>query len=140
MKIKKKKRILVIFCLIAGLMDALSGALLMSFPVSTLKLMGVPPVALEAQVFVRFVGAFVFAVGTLYLFTPIQALLTHVWSWLWAMLLATAWIRAVICLFTTVAIVSGAMSLRWWTVPVTDGSLAALQIWVIWTGWGFGHE
>ncbi|MGZ0656283.1 hypothetical protein ACWPKS_11820 [Coraliomargarita sp. W4R72] len=140
MKINKKKRMLVGFCLLAGLMDMLSGALLMGFPVFTLKLMGVPPVMPEAVVFVRFVGAFVFAVGTLYLFAPIPALLTRVWSWLWAMLLATAWIRAVICLFTTVAIASGALSLHWWSVPVTDGSLAALQIWVLWKGWGFGHE
>ena len=127
MKTNQEKRYLFTFCLLAGLMDLFSGALLMCLPVLTLKLMGVPPIAAEATVFIRFIGAFVFSVGSLYWFALLSARSSGSQATMGVLLSATAWVRTVVCLFTTVAIVSGALSSGWWTVPVTDGLLAAFQ-------------
>ena len=63
-----KRPILLVGCLLAGSMDAVSGLLLMLSPGFTLNLMRVPAVVSEAEVFIRFIGAFVFSVGCLYLF------------------------------------------------------------------------
>lgn len=130
-----KERILVALCLCAGAMDAMSGALLMFWPEGALRMMSVPPVVTEALVFNRFIGAFVFSVGCLYVFSLLPVLTMRRWHWVWGVLAATAWLRAVICVFTSIAIVGGALSVAWWTVPVTDGVLAVVQVWILLKGW-----
>lgn len=130
-----KRRALLGGCLLAGLMDAGSGLLLMLSPGAALGLMRVPAVVSEAEVFVRFIGAFVFSVGCLYLFAFRSFSLTRSRSHVQFVLWATAWVRAVICLFTTLAILQGALSVEWITVPLTDGTLACVQVWIIWSGW-----
>lgn len=130
-----KERTLIALCLFAGTMDAVSGALLMLWPEGALRMMSVPAVAAEALVFNRFIGAFVFSVGCLYLFSLLPVLVMRRWHWVWGVLAATAWLRAVICVFTSIAIASGALSAAWWTVPVTDGVLALVQTWILLKGW-----
>jgi len=135
MRYKSKKRLLVALCLFAGVMDATSGSLLMLLPELALKLMAVPAVATESWVFIRFIGAFVFSVGCLYLCALPPVVAANAWSRVAGVLSATAWVRAVICVFTTIAIATGALSPGWWSVPVTDGLLAVVQVWVLWKGW-----
>jgi hypothetical protein len=135
MKILSRKSLLIALCLFAGLMDTASGSLLTLWPQLALKLMGVAPVAAEALVFVRFIGAFVFSVGCLYLFALFPVITANRWGWMSGVFAATAWVRAVICIFTTFAILFGALSLSWWSVPVSDGLLALLQVWIIGKGW-----
>jgi hypothetical protein len=135
-----KKRLLIALCLFAGLMDATSGSLLMLVPDLALKLMSVSVVSAEALVFIRFIGAFVFSVGCLYLVALVPAVLVNRWAWVSGVLAVTAWVRAVVCVFTTVAIADGALGLAWWSVPVSDGFLALLQVWVIWKGWVPGRD
>ena len=130
-----KRWIVLRGCLLAGSMDASSGLLLMLSPEFTLNLMRVPAVVNEASVFVRFIGAFVFSVGCLYLFAFRSVSLTRDWSCVRFVFWATAWVRAVICLFTTLAIAQGALPVEWITVPLTDGILACAQVWAIWSGW-----
>jgi hypothetical protein len=116
----------------AGAMDTCSGLLLMFVPTLALRLMGVASPAEEALIFVRFIGAFVFSVGTLYFFAG-QRFLCRGDSDSFCLLLgATAWVRLVIFLFTVSAIVMRSLSLAWWTVPATDGTLAVLQIMFLW--------
>jgi len=89
----------------------------------------------EALVFIRFIGAFVFSIGCLYLFALVPAIAANTWGWMSGVFAVTAWVRAVICVFTTTAIIFGGLSLAWWSVPVSDGLLAVIQVWVIWKGW-----
>jgi hypothetical protein len=130
-----RHRVLSGSCLLAGLMDASSGLLLMLNPGFTLALMRVPAVTSETWVFVRFVGAFVFSVGCLYLFAFRSVSLTQNWSYVRFVFGATAWVRAVICIFTTLAILQGALAVEWGSVPLTDGILACFQVLVVWSGW-----
>jgi uncharacterized protein YjeT (DUF2065 family) len=116
-------------------MDASSGLLLMTLPSLTLKLMRVTSVGDDSLVFIRFIGAFVFSVGCLYLFALRSLVTTRRWGSVWFVFLITAWVRTVICLFTTIAITQGALSLEWISVPITDGLLAVFQLWVIGLGW-----
>jgi hypothetical protein len=100
-----------------------------------LGLMRVAIPDLQALVFVRFIGAFVFSVGALYLF---GGLIDRRYRWsqyIRPMLLMTAWVRAVVFVFATSAIVSGALPTMWVSVPIADGSLAIIQIWVVLSGW-----
>ncbi len=112
----------------------------MLWPQMVLKLMGVSAVGVEALVLVRFVGAFVFSVGCLYLFALMPVLVANLWGWVSGVLSVTAWVRAVICCFTCVAIASGALGPAWCSVPVSDGFLALVQVWVIWKGWVPSHH
>lgn len=118
----------------AGFMDATTGVLLMIEPRTALALMLVPAPAETAWVFVRFVGAFVFAVGSLYL----GGLLAWI-PWgdarpLHAVLATTTWIRAVICAFTAAAVLTRALPWQWASVPAADGCLAAIQVAIL-IGW-----
>ena len=131
----KRHLALLVGCLLAGLMDAVSGLLLMLSPGFTLNLMRVPAVVSEAEVFIRFIGAFVFSVGCLYLFAFRSVSGDRSLSYVRFVFGVTAWVRAVICLFTTLAIVQGALPVEWISVPLTDGVVACVQVWVIWSGW-----
>lgn len=130
-----KKRVILIFCLLAGGMDACTGLLLMCAPGMTLRLMRVEMPLPEALVFIRLIGAFVFSVGSLYLFGALDAWRCRRFQLLQSVLLMTAWVRTVVFVFTTCAIVSGALSATWLSVPLADGSFALFQFWVVMRGW-----
>ena len=135
MSVNLKQRSVLGLCVLAGLMDASSGLLLMTVPEFTLELMKVDVATIEVLVFIRFIGAFVFSVGMLYVFAWLQFLRNESWPPVRAVLLMTAWVRAVICLFTAVAIASGTLPMSWASVPLTDGCLAVLQLWMVLKGW-----
>lgn len=117
--------------LLAGLMDSATGLLLMAAPLFTLRLMGIDPPA-EALPYVRFIGAFVFAVGNLYLWSLLSVKILETWKALFCLFYATGWIRAVICVQCLVAILAQTLSLEWGTVVLTDGGLALTQfIWLM---------
>ncbi|MBC2603960.1 hypothetical protein [Puniceicoccus vermicola] len=133
-------KLLFLYCLLAGTMDASTGLLLMTAPEFTLGLMGIPSVHPEAMVFIRFVGAFVFGVGSLYWLALWPVWKSGNWEWVRSCLLATAWLRLVVFVFGCVAIGTGALSLQWATVPLSDGLLAILQGWLVLTGKVPGDE
>jgi hypothetical protein len=130
-----KLRIIVLFSLCAGAMDASTGLLLMSAPAWTLALMRVTMPVPEALVFVRFIGAFVFSVGSLYLFAALINWRSGQWEPLRSVFLVAGWVRTVVCVFTSIAIVSGALSSTWFSVPLADGCFAVFQFWVVFNGW-----
>jgi hypothetical protein len=117
-----------------GLMDSLTGLGLCLIPTVTLSLMGIE-VPVPALVYIRFIGAFVLGVGSLYLFGLIQARLCDDWTALRMVFWATAWLRGVIFLFGVAAIATGELAIQWISVPLTDGVVALLQIaWLLMGG------
>jgi|TARA_B110000285_G_scaffold77816_1_gene89634 hypothetical protein len=135
MSVNLKQRTVLALCLLAGLMDSSSGMLLMTAPAFTMGLMQLDVSTVELLVFIRFIGAFVFSVGMLYVFAWLQYLRSESWQPVRAVLLMTAWVRLVICFFTAVAIATGDLPVGWASVTLTDGCLAALQLWIVLKEW-----
>lgn len=114
-----------IICLCAGAMDTATGLGLLLVPHLTLTLMGLA--AHEGlAAYLRFIGAFVFGVGGLYLAAwqccrlgrPIE------WRVLW---LATAWLRLCVGITVTILIATASLDWLWISVPISDLGLAAYQ-------------
>lgn len=116
-----------VFMLLAGLCDGTTGLLLMTAPLATLRLMGVPDVPVE-PIFTQWIGAFVFSVGLSYLlpfaFRDMKARRSRA-RFLFQF---TAIIRIVIGVFSTVAIARGELDMAWISVPLTDLPFAATQL------------
>lgn len=111
----------------AGAMDFGTGLGLVFVPGWVLPLMGVATPGTDALVFLRWVGAFVGAVGASYL-----------WAWwkggserLRSVLEVTAIFRLAAGGFSAAAIVRGWLSMAWLSVPVTDLALVAAQVWML---------
>jgi hypothetical protein len=121
--------------LIAGAMDAATGAGLVLLPEWTLRCMSVDAPGAEALVFLRWVGAFVGAVGSSYL----VALARGGAGRLREVFVTTLLFRAAAGGFCTVAVAGGALEPRWITVALTDGALVAAQIWLLRRG-GWADE
>ncbi|MDQ8202254.1 hypothetical protein [Pelagicoccus sp. SDUM812003] len=119
------KRIRDWVCLGAGLMDAGTGVMLVVAPLFTYRLMGLSIEGVDSA-FTRFIGAFVFSVGGLYLFAFREAVAGRRQSWnaLW---LATAWIRLWVGVVTLGLISAGGLEFAWISVPVSDLALAVYQ-------------
>lgn len=107
-------------------MDTSTGVLLLLVPSLSLTLMNLGETTAPIA-YLRFIGAFVFAVGTLYFAAWRLADLGRLVEWriLW---LATAWAR--LCVGTTVSILiaSGALEVGWVSVPVADLGLGVYQM------------
>ena len=115
------------FCLAAGGCDTLTGLLLVVAPLFTLRLMMIP--GHEADpVLVRFIGAFVFGIGSSYLRPFLTRDPAAREARFAGMLDFTAGARVAVGSFVTVAVLAGALHPMWATVAVTDLGLAAVQI------------
>lgn len=119
-------RRVLLLCLLAGSADALTGLLLLASPALTLALMGIAP-AVSAPIYLRFVGAFVGAVGLSYLYPFLGAAARRA-SRLRTVLEVTALVRICVALFVSVAVAGRALEPAWVTVAVTDAGLALIQI------------
>lgn len=132
MKTLKLARLLA---LVAGAMDAATGVGLVFWPEWTLGCMSVVAPGPEALVFLRWVGAFVGAVGLSYL----VALARGGAGRLREVFVTTLLFRAAAGGFCAVAVAGGALEVRWITVALTDGALVAAQLWLLRRG-GWGDE
>ncbi len=124
-------RLARVYAALAGAADLGTGIGLVFLPGPVLALMGVAPVTGEALVFLRWVGAFVGAVGASYfwaLWRPAMGLR--------AMLELTILFRVAAGLFSAWAIATGGLTAAWWSVPVTDLGLVAVQVWLLRKGAG----
>lgn len=110
--------------LFAGAMDFCTGLLLIGAPGFALDLMRVPPVSPGETVYLRWVGAFVAAVGATYLWAFFRAGLLR----LRFTLELTLFFRLAAGSYSAWAILQGALNPAWWTVPVTDFLLFAVQL------------
>jgi hypothetical protein len=115
------------FALAAGLMDLLTGIGLLALPVLTLRAMGAAAPGAEALVFLRFVGAFVGAVGASYL----VALASRRDDRLWAVFRVTILFRLAAGGYVAAAVAGGALPAVWLSVTATDGVIAAVQVWLL---------
>lgn len=112
---------------LAGAMDFLTGVALVFAPAPTLRLMQVAPPGAEAMVFLRWVGAFVGAVGASYLLAAWNGSETR----LRAVLSLTVVFRLAAGGYSAAAIWAGWLSPAWASVPVTDLALVVVQLWLL---------
>ncbi len=110
----------------AGLLDLFTGLGLVLLPALTLRLMGVAPVGLPAETYLRFLGVFVGAVGFSYLWALWRGPAT-----LRGMLELTIFFRLGAGAFCTWALATARLDPAWWSVPATDFVLAAVQVWLL---------
>jgi hypothetical protein len=106
-----------------GSMDACTGILLMFFPAVTLRLMGLTALSAEAQVFLSWMGAFVFSVGVSY-FLALGSQAQRSGETIWK---STALVRTVIACYVTTQVIRGTLEPLWLTVAATDGIVALGQ-------------
>jgi len=118
------------FAAIAGAADFCTGSGLVVAPVMTLRLMGVPPPDGDL-VFLRFLGAFVGAVGFSYLRALWRKCRTGNGALLHATFEITTLFRLAAGAVSTWLIVRGWLAPAWTSVPVTDFLLAGGQMWLL---------
>ena len=101
-----------------GLMDAITGCLLIFLPTWTLSLMGVNP--RTDEILVSYLGVFVFAVGTSHFFAgsyPTDATSCERWHTIWKI---SSFVRLCIAFFVLIKIISGQLDAAWISVSATD--------------------
>lgn len=112
--------------LLAGGLDFCSGLGFVALPAAVLPAMGLPVPGAEALAFVRFVGAFVAAVGASYLWA-----LCRPGERLRVVLGATVWFRLAVGSYSLVAVGTGWLTAGWLTVTAADYGLVIAQLWLL---------
>lgn len=112
---------------VAGTMDLATGILLVLVPGWTLGLMGLPAESGEELVYLRWIGAFVGAVGGSYWLALVRGGAAR----LQGVLETTTLLRAAAGGVCAVAVAKGWLEWRWVTVAVTDLGLVAVQVWLL---------
>jgi hypothetical protein len=123
----KLEQAAVWLALAAGGLDSSTGLALVFVPATVLGLMGAAVPGTEALIYLRWIGAFVTAVGFSYLWALGRrdvARLRHT-------LELTIWFRLAAGLYSTWAVVTGRLPAAWSSVPVTDLVLAVAQAWLL---------
>ncbi|HVU32407.1 MAG TPA: hypothetical protein VHE61_03165 [Opitutaceae bacterium] len=114
------------YAFLAGATDFGTGLLLMGAPSIALRLMLIPLPGAEALVFVRFVGAFVAAVGSMYLWAAVRPR-----ERLRVVLGVTVLPRLFAGTFALVAAWSRRLPLPWLSVTATDYMFVLVQAWLL---------
>ena len=135
MKKNQLEKIAVGLALGAGSLDFCTGLGLVLAPALALKLMGAASLGAEAVVYLRWIGAFVTAVGFSYLWSLWRSDV----ALLRAVLELTIWFRLAAGGYSAWAMATGALPLSWVSVPATDFALVAAQVWLLRRG-VFRHE
>lgn len=123
MKTAHVSRLAAGFTIVAGATDLATGILLVAAPALALRLMRVPVPGSEALGFVRFVGAFVAAVGAMYLWASRRPR-----ERLRVVLTATLLPRLFAGTFVAAAVASGGWPPAWLSVTATDYGYALIQV------------
>jgi hypothetical protein len=123
------KSIAKLYILIAGLSDTFTGLLLLLFPKIALTCMAIPTFPSE-WIWMRFIGAFVFGIGSLYIAMYLSKAYRNE-SNRRMFLIITAWLRFVVGSFVLIAILSNSLSIHWISVTLTDLGFAAFQIFLL---------
>jgi hypothetical protein len=114
----------------AGLMDALTGLLLVVAPEVVLGLLRIAPPSQDALVFVSWIGVFVLGVGVSYGFALGRDRGRGEAVWMF-----TAVVRLLVAGFLTWKTASGALSSAWVVVALSDAGVAAVQLVIVALGW-----
>lgn len=128
------------FSLAVGLCDAATGLALIATPLWTLGLMGIAAPPAE-PVFVRWIGAFVLAVGLSYIYPFLlrDGGTARLGERLATVFEVTALARALVAVVAGAAIGSGLLERAWLGVPLFDAAVAAIQIVLLRRG-GLRHD
>jgi hypothetical protein len=122
-----RERTALVFCLLAGGGDAMTGCLLVTAPhiVVSLLSLRIPEGDLAL---LRFVGVFVACVGLAYLYPWVLPGGLHRERRLSTAIEMTAGIRLAVALFLGVAVTAGEMDGPWLTVAGYDAAVAVAQL------------
>jgi len=130
MKKEFEERFVLGFSGLLGAVDSATGLALIFAPIATLGMMGVDTGAYQPAL-LRFIGAFVFANGSLYFWgirfanrRSSQEPLRYAW-------MVTAWVRLCVAIVTGSMVGNGALGVEWISVPITDAVVGLFQIWWI---------
>lgn len=124
-----KVKFLKLWSIAVGSMDALTGLLLIFFPVLVLKMLMIEPPSGDALVFLSWIGVFVMSVGLSYGFAlSRRGRGEAVWMF-------TSLVRIMVAVFLTVRILDGSLQKTWALVAVSDASVAVVQIAILRAGW-----
>ncbi len=121
------RKLMAVYCLLAGSCDAATGALLVAAPAFTIRLMRIVELPPE-PVYLRWIGVFVGSVGLAYLYPLVLRGKT---ARIPVVLEMTALVRLSVALFIAVSVGAGALSAPWLSVFFTDFSLALFQLWLL---------
>ena len=124
-----KRKFLIIWSVVVGLMDTLTGLLLLLAPALALKCVGMARPSADALVFLSWIGAFVGGVGLSY------GLALGEWRRGRAVWQVTALLRTVVAVFVMTQVAAHALVGEWMTVAVTDLVVAVLQVGMLRAGW-----
>jgi hypothetical protein len=128
------RRILLVYQLVIGASDTVTGALLITTPGATLSLMKLHAPA-DALPFISFIGAFVFAVGMSCLYGVV--VMARGWSRcrLETIWLLTAFIRASVAILIVTQVLAHALETGWIMIGIFDGGCAIAQAIGLRRGW-----
>jgi hypothetical protein len=116
-----------LLALAAGLLDFGTGIGLVFLPAKILPLLRVPIPTNEALVYLRFVGAFVTAVGASYLLALVRGGV----AWLRTLFEFTLPFRFATGIFSGIAVARGWLAIPWASVAATDFALIGIQLWLL---------
>lgn len=127
----KSKYFPKLYNLFAGLLDSLTGIVLIFNPVFILSIMGISE-SFDSIVFIKYVGVFVFSTGASYFFTfaekyfkiPSLSLSILIWH-------ITSLTRILVAIFVFLKVLQGELSIPWLLVGFSDLSLALFQVYLI---------
>ena len=128
-----RRKLAVAYTALAGGMDAVTGPWLVLAPASALAAMRADPE--PDAVFISFVGAFVGAVGWSYLWALWRWLRNGDIAFLRSVWRVTILFRLAAGAYCATQIALDNLGLEWVSVPATDFTLAAIQIWLLRAGW-----
>ncbi len=126
--------ILIGYQLLIGLSDTMTGALLITAPEFTLRLMRLHTPA-DALPFLSFIGAFVLSVGLACLYGAWVMALRGSPCKLEVVWLLTAITRASVAVFVVSQILAHALEAGWLTVAISDGACVLIQAIGLRKGW-----
>lgn len=122
-----------LYPLLVGLMDTVSGTMLVFAPLCALKRMFITTMPSE-PVYMSFIGAFVMAVGFSYLLPLLDRDLARRDARLCGVLEATALIRLTIGSFVGACMLLGRLEPAWMVVSLSDLALGATQVFLLQRG------
>lgn len=128
------RKLLVGYQLVTGISDSLTGALLLIAPAMTLRLMRLSAPA-DAEIYLSFVGAFVFSVGLACLYGALLAYRGSCHSKLEVVWLITALTRASVTIFVSCQVMTSTLAAGWITVAISDGACVLIQAIGLRRGW-----
>ena len=126
--------VLIVYQLLIGLFDAITGALLIAAPEFTLGMMRLHAPD-NALVYLSFIGAFVLSVGLSCLYGAYLMIRRENSCRLEIVWLLTATIRASVAIFVLTQILAHTLEAGWLTVAIADGACVLIQAIGLRRGW-----